>query len=156
MDIASFPTQVPPRPLQLHALSSRLARRLKENYNISVPEANAAHVLCRSVEALHLPGSRYSLRFIYVTFNHQHSCTLSHDQGFCGHVTHSAYPPPFVVIYGHECLWNNSERTNRRQYTSRDDFNLRSSSPPETLIRSGRSAKVRIKPADTVRWLTSL
>jgi hypothetical protein len=144
MDISSLHTQVPPRLLQLHALSSRLARRLKEIYDISVPEANAAHVLCRSVEALHLPGSRYPLAFIYAAFTHRISCILSHDQDFCGHVTHSSYPPPFVVTHGHERFWDNSEHANWRQHTSRDGFHLRSSPPPETLIWSGRSTKVCI------------
>lgn len=44
----------------MHALSSRLARKLKEMYKIEVPEANAPHILSRGIDALHLSGQRYS------------------------------------------------------------------------------------------------
>ena len=44
-----------PKALTLHTLAARLARRLKVNHEINIPEANAAPVLWRTVKAMHGP-----------------------------------------------------------------------------------------------------
>jgi RNA polymerase I-specific transcription initiation factor RRN7 len=58
-------TQFPPKAKLLHALSSRLAKRIFVNYRTPMPEANAASILWRAVKAL--AGSGMSQRIFRET-----------------------------------------------------------------------------------------
>jgi hypothetical protein len=51
--------QHPPRPLQLYRIASRLAQGITRKYRITIPEANAPHIVARALDALHLSGMAF-------------------------------------------------------------------------------------------------